>query len=151
MERGDSAGGSAELAKLIDEHGEAIYFDFLRYTPFEIDDVLVPGSGLTARKALAIIRNLPLDSATVASIRGGVEFKGWDNHLYMLANLVDAVKENTYVFVAANAKRKPKPPKPIDRPTAKQKKNPLGNRFAMMARIARKNAIEKAKRKAAAQ
>lgn len=111
--------------------------------------MLVPGSGLTARKALAIIRNLPLDSATVASIRGGVEFKGWDNHLYMLANLVDAVKENTYVFVAANAKRKPKPPKPIDRPASKKKTNPLGNRFALMARIARKNAAEKAKRKAA--
>lgn len=104
------------------------------------------------REALAIIRNLPLDSATVASIRGGPQFRGWDNSVYMLANVVDAIKENTYAFVAANSKRKPQKPKPVERPAAKKKRtNPLANRFAMMARVARQNAEAKAARRKAAQ
>lgn len=98
--------------------------------------MLVPGSGLTARKALALIRNLPLDSATNASIQGGDQFRGWDGQMYMLANIVDAVKENTHVFVSAHSKRRPQPPKPMPRPATKKTTNPMANRFATMARMA---------------
>src|SRR5690606_11980046 len=97
---------------------------------------------------LSYIRNLPLGSATVAALRGGDEFAGWDPHMYMLANIVDAIQTNTYAFVAANSKRKPKPPKPIQRP--KTKTNGMNSeqaRFAALARIARANAAKKAERR----
>jgi hypothetical protein len=137
------------LARLIDEHGEALHFDFMTYTPFLLKELVTDDSPLTPREVIAAIRNFPPDSATAASMRGGPEFRGWDNTVYMLANVVDAIRENTYVFVAANSKRKPKPPKPVDRPTAKKKPGgPTGSRFALMARMARLNAEKKAKRKA---
>jgi hypothetical protein len=59
---------------------------------------------------------LPVESRTIAAVRGGDQFRAWDVHAYLLAALVDAVRENTFVFVAANSKRKPKAPKPIPRP-----------------------------------
>lgn len=138
MDGGDSAGGSIELARLIDEHGEALLADFLRYYNLDLSDVLVPGSGLTSRKALALIRNLPHDSATTAAIQGGDQFRGWDGQMYMLANIVDAIKENTHVFVSANSKRRPQPPKPMPRPTTKTAE-PMANSFAAMARAAYMN------------
>ena len=86
---------------------------------------------------IAYVRNLPLDSATSAHLRGGDEFRGWDVHSYLLANLIDAVNSNTYAFVSAHSKRKPKAPEPFTRPKSKvKKKNPLANKFAAMARIA---------------
>lgn len=110
---------------------------------------MLPEPPISPREALVIIRNLPLDSATVASIRGGTQFRGWDNHMYMLTNIADAVQWNTYAVVAANSKRKPKAPKPLDRPKASSKRStPMGNRFAAMARIARMNGEKKAQRKA---
>lgn len=108
----------------------------------------MPGSGLTARKALVFIRNLPLDSATSASLRGGDEFREWDGQMYMLANLIDAVKENTHVFVSANSKRKPKAPKPMPRPETKGAKKNQNNMFAAMARAAYVNAEKQAEGKA---
>lgn len=148
MEWVDAVGGSLQLAELIDEHGEALHFDFLNYTPFMLRDMLRDDPPMTPREVIAWVRNLPPDSATSASMRGGPEFRGWDNTVYMLANVVDAVRENTYTFVAANSKRKPKPPTPIDRPRVNRQKSPIGNRFMMMARMARRNAETKAKRKA---
>lgn len=130
---------------MINKHGECIVADLSRYhgiKPWEILD-----GTYSPKVLLAYIRNLPLDSASMAAIRGGPEFIGWDPHMYMLANIVDAIQTNTYAFVAANSKRKPKAPTPVKRP--KQKGNPEQARFAALARIARANAIKKAQRKAA--
>lgn len=115
-----------------------------------LKDVLRDVPPMTPREVLAWVRNLPLDSATVASIRGGSQFRGWDNQMYMLTNIVDAVRENTYATVSAHSKRRPKPPKPLDRPRAAKgkAKSPMANRFMMHARMARINAEKKAKRKA---
>lgn len=81
-----------------------------------------------------LIRQLPPDSRTIASLQGGEQFLGWDADRYLLAALVDAVRENTYAFVSANSKKKPKQPEPVTRPNkagrSHQKKN---NQFAAMA------------------
>jgi hypothetical protein len=95
--------------------------------------VLRPGSGLTPRLALAYIRQLPTESATVAELRGGDDFVGWGQDRYLMARLIDAVKENTHVFVSANAKRKQRPPEPVERPDFKTQKQTAPNPFALMA------------------
>lgn len=102
------------------------------------------GSGLTARRVLAYVRSLPLDSATVASLRGGDQFRGWDMDAYLLASVIDAINQNTYVLLSANSKRKPKPIPLVDRPNDKPKTQ-SGSKFAAMARMA-KNAAQKRKK-----
>lgn len=131
MAGGDSAGGSLELARLIDKCGGAILADLKRYHGVNLHDVLVPGSGLTARMVVEYIRHLPHDSATFAELQGGSEFVGWGVEQYLLASVVDSVRENTYAFVSANSqKSKPKAPEPVPRPGRAKKKN---NLFAVMA------------------
>lgn len=137
MVGGDSAGGSAELARLIDEHGECIVSDLRVYHGVNLRDVLIPGSGVSPKLILSYIRNMPMASATAAALRGGDQFRGWDIQTYMLANIVDAVQQNTFAFVSANSKKKPKAPEPVERPAQKkQKSNPRQNTFAAMARMA---------------
>lgn len=96
------------------------------------------------RLILAYVRHMPPGSATAAALQGGDQFTGWDGHLHMLANIVDAIRENTHVLVSVNSKRKPKPPEPVYRPQAKKKTNPAANRFAAMARAAYLKSMRKA-------
>jgi hypothetical protein len=132
LDGGDSAGGSRELAQLIDQYGEFLVADLKRYYQIDLRDIMKDGSGLSPRLVLCYVRALPLESATVAAMRGGDQFRGWNQELYMLANLLDAVRENTYAFVAANSKKKPKAPEPVQRPEKQQKKKT--SLFAAMAR-----------------
>lgn len=68
----------------------------------------------------------------MAMMRGGPEYIGWGSSRYQTAELIDAVRENTWAFVCANTKRAPKRPTPTWRPAAKKKTN----LFAAMARQA---------------
>ncbi|AIG78467.1 Hypothetical protein AJAP_28145 [Amycolatopsis japonica] len=145
MGGGDPAGGSGELARLIDRYGEYILADFQQYYRIDLADVLRPGSGLSARRALALLRQLPIESATVAQLRGGPEFRGWGITQYLLADLVDAVQFNTHAFISANSKKKPKPPQPFDRPESRAKRKRGSNSFAAMA-MRRISAVAKRKK-----
>lgn len=72
-------------------------------------------------------------------MQGGDDFRGWGIAEYLQAQLIDSVRELTYVFVSANSKKKQKRPEPFPRPKSKTpKKNPAANKFAAMARIAYK-------------
>ncbi len=136
MAGGDPAGGSAGLAKLIDQVGESLYWDFQHYLGLDLLDVAreLP-QFLTPRRALALIRRLPVESATIAELRGGEQFRGWGADRYLAASMVDAIRENTHAFISANSKSKPKPPPPVKRPGKEQKPktDSKGNSFAAMA------------------
>lgn len=141
MEQGDPGPGSLALAELIDRCGEQLLSDFFRYYGLDIRDVLTPGTRLTPRTALALIRQLPEGSATIAELRGGPQFNGWDTDRYLLTQLIDSVRENTWVLIAANSKKKPKHPEPMPRPKVDAPKKK--NQFAAMARAAyRKGAVK---------
>ena len=79
-----------------------------------------PG-GLSPRRVLWWVEHLPEDSATVAALRGGsdhaAEHRAWTSTAHLLASVVDAVQVNTWTTVAAHARRRPKPPTPLPRPT----------------------------------
>jgi hypothetical protein len=132
---GHSAGGSAGLAELIDKHGEELYFDLHHYAGLNLVQALRYGSGYSPRQILTLVRQLPLESATVAAIRGGHQFRGWGVDRYMMANVVDAVNENTYATIAVSGatKRKPKQPEPVWRPKGLKDGKPKRSTFAAMA------------------
>lgn len=131
MDGGDSAGGSTGLANLIDDYGEYLLADFQSHYGLNLVAAARPGSGYSPRHLLLLAKQLPLTSATVAAIRGGSQYRGWDAAQYLRAETIDAIRENTYAFIAANSKRKPKAPEPIPRPEMKERKK--DNTFRMMA------------------
>lgn len=141
MAGADPAGGSLKLAELIDEHGEHIYSDLHKYAGLNLVDALRDGSGYSPTQILLLIKGLPVESATVAALRGGDEFLGWGADRYLMTALIDAVRENTYAFVSANSKKKPKAPEPMYRPKekvlARKKANP-NNLFARRIEAAKK-------------
>jgi hypothetical protein len=141
---GDAAGGSAGLARLIDKAGEELLFDFKHYLGTDLLDVLRDGSGLTPRLALAYARQLPLESATVAALRGGPEFRGWNHDRYMMADLIDVAQIHVHATVSANSKKRPKAPERYERPEARKRQRSNPNSFRSMA-AARLTAIKNRK------
>ena len=74
---------------------------------------------------LAHIRNLDYDSAFVAEVRGGQEFRGWDAGRYLTVAQIDAIRILQYILVLIHKdpkKRKPEPPEPTTTPDKKAKK-----------------------------
>lgn len=140
MAGGDAAGGSRELARLIDKAGEELLFDFRHYLGLDFLDVFKDGSGLTPRLALSYVRQLPMDSATQAALQGGPEYRGWDVETYQSADQVDLLNWLIYVLIAVNSdkNKKPKKPEPTYRPGEKKRKQAKPNSFAMQAMRAMK-------------
>lgn len=138
MGRGDPGGGSAGLARLIDRYGEQLVADFQAEYGLNLALTLRPGSGHSPKTVLALVQQLPPGSRTIAAVRGGDQFLGWDADRYLTAALLDAVRETTYAVIATNTAKgkKPKPPKPVDRPKRNPQargSNTAANPFAVMA------------------
>jgi len=75
--------------------------------------------GISPKRAVALIKQLPHGSRFVAAQRGGPQYIGWDFDRYLRAALVDAMNNNTHAFIMANTdkkKRKPKAPKSVPTP-----------------------------------
>lgn len=120
------AGGSFALARLIDNHGEAILADLQSF--YGVDLVKAMKEGMAPSQIVVLIRQLPMESRTIAGLRGGEEFVGWGMDRYMMAQLLDSTNNTAYAVVSANSKRKPKAPKPTYRP--KKGGRQAGNQFA---------------------
>lgn len=108
----------------MDEHGDELYADFLRYYHVDLRDLWT--GRLTPRLVLALVRHLPWDSAYVTALRGGAEYVGWDRHAQILADVYDAINTLTYVFRAAHSDKpkKVKPLPPYPRPGVKAEEKP---------------------------
>ncbi|AUV61984.1 tail assembly chaperone [Mycobacterium phage SWU2] len=89
---------------------------------------------------------MPVDSATFAEMRGGQEFRGWDEDRYQGTALVDATRGLLYAFILAHTgknQRKPTAPTPWPIPDRKHRqerqKNTPGSFYRMVAsQVARK-------------
>src|SRR5690606_19450704 len=130
---GDSAGGSRELARLIDKAGEELLFDFRHYLGLDFLDVFKDGSGLTPRLALSYVRQLPMDSATQAALQGGPEYRGWDVETYQSADQVVVVNWLICVHIGVKSDKNKKPNKPeaTYRSGEKRRKPSKPNSFAI--------------------
>jgi hypothetical protein len=82
---------------------------------------------------MLLVRQLPSESRTFAVLRGHPDAAGWSLDRYLLASLVDAMRENTYAFVLANSKKRVPEPDPVQRPESAAKQRPKNNAFAQMA------------------
>lgn len=91
------------------------------------------------RFVLAHINNLWYDSAFIAELRGGQQFRGWDAGQYQQTSLLDAVRVSNYLFLLANRdpkKSKPAPPEPSYTPdqSLKKKRADKPGSFAWIAK-----------------
>lgn len=102
----------------------------------DLRELVSDGGDLSPSRALALIEGLPYGCRSLAHIQGDPDLEGWDVQSYLLAGLVESVRENTFATVQIQTKKKLKHPEPIKIPGAslKKKKQPGGNVFAQMAR-----------------
>ena len=113
-----TAGGILELCDLVDEHGDELEADFAQfYNGLDIADVwrgqLSPRRVLVLAGQLGTIPGSRFRAATL----GGSDWLGWSPEARLLADLVDAVVDNSVVTVKS-AGGKTKRPEPYPRPIA---------------------------------
>lgn len=133
MDGGDPGGGSRELVRLIDEFGWYLVPDMLSTYGVDLRDLVSDEGELSPRRALSLISGLPPGTATWARLAGEEDLAGWDTQTFLLAGLIDSVRENTFATVQVNSKKRLKQPEPFPVPGSKKKKRPEQNMFAAMA------------------
>lgn len=139
MGEGNPPGGSLELANLLDRFGETIVPDLKHHYGIDLRDLFSEVNPISPRWALIHVHNLPMGSSTMAEVRGGEQFRGWDLDRYMAARQIDAIAALRYILILANMdpkKRKPPAPEPFptpDKPAKKQKDERPGS-FAFIAK-----------------
>ena len=98
---------------MIDKFGEILIPDLKHEYDIDLRDLFSEDRPISPRWVLTHVRALPMGSAFIAEIRGGSEFRGWDQGRYMQASLIDAIRLLQYIFILAHVdpkKSKPKPP-----------------------------------------
>jgi len=107
---------------LIDKAGEELYQDFR--SQYQLNFAHCLQGEITPSEVMLLIRGLGPGTRFAAKMQGGEQYQEWNLIAYQMANILDAINNNTYVLTAANSKRKPKAPKPSYRPAkAKVKQN----------------------------
>jgi hypothetical protein len=112
----DQAGGIRRICDLVDEHGEAIEADLTEFYNLDIADVW--RGLLSPRRALVLVGQLgsiPGSRFRGASL-GGPEFVGWSRDVGMLADIFDALVDNSVVTVKAAGGKTGRPdtyPRPV--------------------------------------
>jgi hypothetical protein len=114
VDEGSRPPGSLSLYELLSKHAGPLAADFRRFYRLDICDLF--RGRLSPKLALALVEQLPVEAATVTSMRGGPEFVGWDRHAFLMADLFDAVESLVFVTTAANAKDPKKVPVPRNYP-----------------------------------
>lgn len=110
------------LVKLLNEgHGEAIEGDLRIHAGVRLRDLWDPASDLTPREVWSYLLAMPDDSAYVASLRGGRQFRGWDSSRYLLANIQDLLAGANYQRSGGKGRK----PQPVKRPRRKTSGVPL--------------------------
>lgn len=131
MDGGHPGGGSRVLVRLIDEHGWYLASDLLATYQVDIRD-LVSGEE-SPRWALSLIYGLPQGTVSWARLQGDPDLAGWDTQTFLLAGLIESVRDNTFATVQLKSKKKLKRPDPLPVPGEQKQKQPKQNLFLQMA------------------
>lgn len=112
---------------MIDEHGSALIYDWQahygRDLRADLADLCSSSPRLTPWWVLALVAELPDDSALAASVAGDRAHRGWTFDRHLLAGIFDAVQVNTYATARVAGAKGAKPPKPVPRPGDKPRKS----------------------------
>jgi hypothetical protein len=119
---GGERGGSLGLCELIDAHGAALLADFHRFYRIDLAAALFGEEPVAPRLLLALVEELPDESAFAAAVRGGPHHRGWTVTAHLLAAVIDAVHEAAWVTAQANSKRRLRRPRRFPRPTAERRR-----------------------------
>lgn len=109
-----------------------MYADLLRYYRVDLAEV-VAGGGPSPALVLALVEGLPEDSATVAAMRGGRDWRGWTRTELLLADIYDAINANTRA--SGRWRRKPPTIPPYPRPKLRRGQRRRGQTIADVRRI----------------
>lgn len=112
----------------------ALYGDLLRVYGVDLLDCVRDEPTLSPRRVLKLVETLPPDCMTAVRLRDQEDAFGWDNQTYLMATLIDAVRENTFVYMQSQTKKKLKPFEPVKVPGLEERKpKPQENSFVRMA------------------
>lgn len=117
---------------MIEQHGASVYADLRRYYGVDLSGLVADPAALTPAEAFALVENLPPESSTAAAVRSEPDAAGWSTTEFLLASVVDAVRENTFANMQVRTKKRLKPPGKLPVPGRKVEKKP--NQFLAMAR-----------------
>lgn len=117
MELGAESGGSLALRGLIDDHGDALVYDFRAHLGLHLP--LVLAEGWDPSYVLTLIGGLPDTSAYIASVKAGGDedgwrkFYGWGQDRMLAADHWDL---DVAIGMAGNRRKKaPRYPRPVKR------------------------------------
>lgn len=130
-----SGGGSRAVLSVLDRCGSAVYADLLRYFGVDLGGLVESPPSLSPKKVLVLVENLPMECMTSALLRGVEQSYGWDSTAYLLAGVIDSVRENTHVNMQVRTKKKLKPPEPVQVPGMEREKK-RNSQFVRMAQAA---------------
>lgn len=125
-------GGSLALVRYLEEHGGVVYAELLRYYGVDITGLVSDNPGVTPAQVLALVENLPLGSGLLSVSEELDDASGWDTNSYLLASLIDAVRENTFANMQVRTKKRLQRPERVKVPGRREKPKP--NNFMKMAR-----------------
>lgn len=118
------AGGIISLAEFVSEHREAVNYDLLTRTGYDLDSV---GRGLSWSALDAFIRNTPPDGALMREMRP--EIAQWSTVAKtnaILADIYDLLSAINANLCAKGSGKRPKRPKPYPRPGAMSNQRKIG-------------------------
>ena len=110
-----------------------MYADLLRYYGVDLLGVVADPPEISPKRATALIRNLPTESRTAAILRKSENSAGWDHTAYLLASVIDAVRENTFVNMQVRTKKRIEPFDKVPVPGVEKTKKKSTNKFVQMA------------------
>lgn len=106
-------GHVAALLTFLASHEDDIEADFLHRYP-SIDLLDLGTERLSWRRFENLIAHLPRDSATVLNVAG--EQARWGDQEHLLATVVDAISQLSWITASAYSRKAPDRPKPLRRP-----------------------------------
>ena len=117
-------GGIKSLAEFVTEHREAVQYDLLTRTGYDLDDV---GRGLSWTALDSFIKNTPPDGAIMRELRP--ELSQWSTTAKtnaLLADIYDLLAAVNANLCAKGSGKKAKRPKPYPRPGAQSNVRKIG-------------------------
>lgn len=115
----------------MEEAGSELYSDLLRYYGVDMQDMLTEPPKLSPRRVLALVSQLPMESATSCHLRDVKDGVGWSDNTYLLAAVYDAVREGTFTNIQVRTKKKLSPLERLSVPGIQKEKK--SNQFVRMA------------------